>query len=97
MWGPLCWAIVITTAKRNQLRYPFQVIMSVGHLYGVVLYYSTSLLEFYSDGVSHSRPEFLYFWVYYIGLNSPWVVVPSSKSTCIHASGLFLSPDAVIP
>ncbi|KAL2878276.1 hypothetical protein SGCOL_006528 [Colletotrichum sp. CLE4] len=77
VWGPLCWAIVITTAKRSQLRYPFQIIMSVGHLYGVVLYYSTSLIEFYSNGVSHSRPEFLYFWVYYIGFNAPWVVVPA--------------------
>ncbi|KXH69063.1 emopamil binding protein [Colletotrichum salicis] len=77
VWGPLCWAIVITTAKRSQLRYPFQIIMSVGHMYGVVLYYSTSLIEFYSNGVSHSRPEFLYFWVYYIGFNAPWVVVPA--------------------
>ncbi|KAF4781190.1 emopamil binding protein [Colletotrichum scovillei] len=83
VWGPLCWAIVIATAKRNQLRYPFQIIMSVGHLYGVVLYYSTSLIELYSNGVSHSRPEFLYFWVYYIGFNAPWVVVPANRADVV--------------
>ncbi|KAF4783243.1 emopamil binding protein [Colletotrichum scovillei] len=63
-----------------------QIIMSVGHLYGVVLYYSTSLIELYSNGVSHSRPEFLYFWVYYIGFNAPWVVVPATilYQTTVH-------------
>lgn len=55
--------------------------MCIGHLYGVVLYYSTSLTELYFNGVSHSRPEFLYFWVYYVGFNGPWVVVPTSMST----------------
>jgi cholestenol Delta-isomerase len=50
--------------------------MCVGHLYGCLLYYSTSLTEFYLNDVSHSRPEFLYFWVYYFGFNFPWIVVP---------------------
>ncbi|GKT53904.1 emopamil binding protein [Colletotrichum tofieldiae] len=77
VWGPLCWAIVITIAQRNYARYPLQIIMCVGHLYGVVLYYSTSLTEFYFNGVSHSRPDFLYFWVYYVGFNAPWVAVPA--------------------
>nr|XP_036578256.1 ebp domain-containing protein [Colletotrichum truncatum]KAF6785457.1 ebp domain-containing protein [Colletotrichum truncatum] len=77
VWGPLCWAIVISIAKRSHFRYPLTIIMCVGHLYGVALYYSTSLTEYYFNGVSHSRPEFLYFWVYYIGFNGPWVVVPA--------------------
>ncbi|OHW91263.1 emopamil binding protein [Colletotrichum incanum] len=77
VWGPLCWAIVIAITQRNYVRYPLQIIMCVGHLYGVVLYYSTSLTELYFNGFSHSRPEFLYFWVYYVGFNAPWVVVPA--------------------
>ncbi|OLN95644.1 3-beta-hydroxysteroid-Delta(8),Delta(7)-isomerase 1 [Colletotrichum chlorophyti] len=77
VWGPLCWTIVYSIAKRSHLRHPLQTIMCVGHLYGVVLYYSTSLMELYSNGVSHSRPEFLYFWVYYVGFNGPWVIVPA--------------------
>ncbi|KAK2003394.1 emopamil binding protein [Colletotrichum falcatum] len=75
--GPLCWAIVVTIACRSHARHPLQVIMCVGHLYSVVLYYSTSLAEFYFNDLSHSRPEFLYFWVYYVGFNAPWVVVPT--------------------
>jgi hypothetical protein len=27
-------------------------------------------------GTSYSRPEFLYFWVYYVGFNAPWAIVP---------------------
>ncbi|KAK2732187.1 ebp domain-containing protein [Colletotrichum kahawae] len=77
IWGPLCWFIVVAIATRSTLRYPLTIIMCVGHLYGVVLYYSTSLTEYFLHGVSHSRPEFLYFWVYYIGFNGPWVVVPA--------------------
>lgn len=68
---------MIAITKRSTLRYPLTIIMCVGHLYGVVLYYSTSLTEYFLHGVSHSRPEFLYFWVYYIGFNGPWVVVPA--------------------
>ncbi|KAK1965785.1 emopamil binding protein [Colletotrichum sublineola] len=77
VWGPLCWAIIVAITWRSHARYPLQVIMCVGHLYSVVLYYSTSLAELYFNGVSHSRPEFLYFWVYYVGFNAPWVVVPA--------------------
>lgn len=51
----------------------------MGHLYGVALYYSTSLAERALVGTMHSRPEVLYFWVYYVGFNAPWVVVPLSE------------------
>ncbi|KAF6845453.1 emopamil binding protein [Colletotrichum musicola] len=80
VWGPLCWAIVASIALRSKLRRPLSIVMCVGHLYGVALYYSTSLAEHYFNGVSHSRPEFLYFWVYYVGLNGPWVVIPACMS-----------------
>lgn len=55
-----------------------QSIVCVAHLYGVTLYYATSLTETYFTGRAHSRPEFLYFWVYYVGFNLPWVIVPAS-------------------
>lgn len=51
----------------------------MGHLYGVSLYYATSYAEHYFRGIAHSRPEFVYFWVYYAGFNFPWVLVPLSK------------------
>lgn len=28
------------------------------------------------SGQVFSRPEFLYYWVYYAGFNAPWAVVP---------------------
>lgn len=53
--------------------------MCVGHLYGVALYYGTCFFEYHYKGISHSRPEFLYYWVYYLGLNAAWVVVPAGE------------------
>lgn len=55
------------------------MMVCMGHLYGVVLYYATSTAEQAFRGVAHYRPEVLYFWVYYFGFNLPWVVVPSSE------------------
>lgn len=79
VWGPLCWTIAAAILAGSSLRHPLQIVMCVGHLYGVALYYSTSLTELAMSGTMHSRPEFLYFWVYYVGFNAPWVVVPSSR------------------
>jgi cholestenol delta-isomerase len=61
------------------MRHPLQMIMCVGHLFGVTLYYGTCFFEYRYMGISHSRPEFLYYWVYYLGLNAAWVVVPAGK------------------
>ena len=55
------------------------MVASTGHLYGVALYYATSMCEFWFAGRSHSRPEPLYFWVYYVGFNLPWAVVPACE------------------
>lgn len=76
VWGPLSFATAISTARTGSLRHPLQIIVSVAHLYGVALYYSTCFAEEYYNGISYSRPEFQYFWVYYVGFNAPWVVVP---------------------
>jgi hypothetical protein len=54
----------------------------VGHLYGVALYYATCALDFDARGISHSRPEFQYYWVYYAGFNAPWVIVPACECSC---------------
>jgi len=53
--------------------------VSLAHLYGVALYYSTCYAEQFYRGVSYSRPETLYFWGYYVGFNAPWVVVPAGE------------------
>ncbi|KAI0167463.1 Emopamil binding protein-domain-containing protein [Pestalotiopsis sp. NC0098] len=77
LWGPISFLCAASIASASHLRHPLQIVMCMAHLYGVALYYSTSLVEAHFTGRSHSRPEFLYFWVYYVGFNFPWVVVPA--------------------
>ena len=62
--------------RSHPMRHGLQIIISMAHLYGVILYYSTSLFELWFTGASHSRPEPLYFWVYFVGFNAPWFFVP---------------------
>ncbi|KAK3692504.1 Emopamil binding protein-domain-containing protein [Podospora appendiculata] len=77
IWGPLSIAAAVCIVQRNPLRHLAQAVLCVGHLYGVALYYGTCYFEETFRGVSYSRPEFLYFWVYYVGFNAPWVVGPA--------------------
>ncbi|KAH8837199.1 hypothetical protein MCOR27_011380 [Pyricularia oryzae] len=77
-WGPCCIATAFCIATRHNLRYPLSIIVCMAHLYGVVLYYATSFADMEIKGVAHSRPEFLYFWVYFVGMNLPWAIVPSA-------------------
>jgi cholestenol delta-isomerase len=64
-------------ATEHQLRYPLQLIVSLGQLYGDVLYYATSLFDLYIVGISYSRPEAFYFWFYFVGMNAAWIIIPS--------------------
>jgi cholestenol Delta-isomerase len=63
----------------HPLRHPLQIIVSVGQIYGLILYYGTSMFDHYYKGIAYSRPEFLYFWVYYFFMNFIWMVFPGSK------------------
>ena len=98
VWGPLSLATAVSIARGSNLRYPFQVIVSVAHLYGVALYYSTCYIDHLYRGVSYSRPEALYFWGYYVGFNAPWVIVPAGEQPLsIHqADGLADLEEAIL-
>ena len=61
------------------MRHPIQIIVSLGQLYGDVLYYGTALFDHYYKGLTYSRPEAYYFWGYYVAINFIWVVIPCSK------------------
>ncbi|KAL5614813.1 hypothetical protein BROUX41_004902 [Berkeleyomyces rouxiae] len=78
VWGPLSIAAAAAVVQRSPLRALLSTLVSVGHLYGVVLYFATCFAEQALTGRAHSRPEFLYFWVYFAGCNIPWAIVPSS-------------------
>ncbi|KAG5994743.1 hypothetical protein E4U43_003176 [Claviceps pusilla] len=87
IWGPLCWLTLFAILRGSPFRHIGQVVLCTAHLYGVALYYVTNWGDYRASGVSYSRPEVLYYWVYYVGMNAPWVVVPilllldSSKQT----------------
>ncbi|KAF2740831.1 EBDP4, emopamil-binding protein [Polyplosphaeria fusca] len=75
-WGPLSFVTAGLIATDHPLRYPFQTIVSLGQLYGDVLYYATSMFDHYILDLSYSRPEGAYFWGYFVFMNSFWIVIP---------------------
>jgi cholestenol delta-isomerase len=75
-WGPICLLLPFLIVKSHPLRHPLQIIVCVGQIYGLILYYATSMFDHYYTGVTYSRPEFLYFWFYYFFMNFIWMVFP---------------------
>lgn len=57
---------------RLPISHLLQLLVAFGQLYGDVLYFGTAFL----DGFPHSHPHPLYFWGYFVGLNSIWIVIP---------------------
>jgi cholestenol delta-isomerase len=66
---------MITT--EHPLRHPLQIIVSLGQLYGDVLYYGTSTFDHVMFGKVYSRPEPYYFYGYYVLMNAFWIVIPA--------------------
>ncbi|KAJ4153359.1 hypothetical protein LMH87_009849 [Akanthomyces muscarius] len=75
-WGPLSLFTALAIIFNSPSRHFLQVLICMAHLYGVLLYYSTNWVDYRFSGISYSRPEFLYYWVYYVGFNAPWFFVP---------------------
>ena len=76
LWGPLSLLCAYFIATDHPARYPFQAIVSLGQLYGDVLYYATCAFEEAFRHAVYSRPDPAYFWGYYVFLNSFWIVIP---------------------
>ena len=71
--GPLCLLTAYAMFTDSAIRYPVQLIVSVMQLYGDVLYYWTAIL----DGTDkYCVPTDLHYWVYFIFMNSLWIVIP---------------------
>lgn len=79
-WGPLSFTVAWLITTGHPLRHFLQIIVSLGQLYGNVLYYTTNLFDEWIYGISYSRPEPHIFWGLYVFLNSFWIVIPSCKS-----------------
>lgn len=75
-WGPLSFLTAALIATNHPLRHAFQIFVSLGQLYGDVLYYLTSFFDTWILGISYSRPEAQYYWGYFVFMNSFWIVIP---------------------
>jgi len=73
VWGPACFLVFLGLIYRASWRWTLLLVVSVGQLYGDVLYFATCALE----GGVHVRPEPLYFCFYFVFMNGIWIVVPS--------------------
>ncbi|XP_008411973.1 3-beta-hydroxysteroid-Delta(8),Delta(7)-isomerase isoform X2 [Poecilia reticulata] len=72
-WGPFSFWTVYSFLATKSYRFVLQLIISLGQLYGAVLYFFTE----HRDGYVHS--EFghpIYFWFYFIFMNFLWIVIP---------------------
>lgn len=64
----------------HPMRHPLQALVSLGQIYGDVLYFATSMFDHYHKGLAYCRPEPYYFWFYYVFMNAIWIVIPGCKS-----------------
>eukprot|EP00878_Enallax_costatus_P009911 GHUV01010348.1.p1 GENE.GHUV01010348.1~~GHUV01010348.1.p1 ORF type:complete len:179 (+),score=35.54 GHUV01010348.1:157-693(+) len=72
--GPACLLIVWGMLKLKPWRFTAILLVSLGQLYGDVLYFGTCA----HGGIArHSRPEWIYFWFYFVIVNGIWIVVPT--------------------
>lgn len=85
LWGPLSLVCAHLIVTDHPARHQLQTVISVGQLYGVVLYYATCAFEEYYRATLYSIPHRAYFWGYYVFLNFIWVVIPVAliwQSSC---------------
>ncbi|KAF1952268.1 EBDP4, emopamil-binding protein [Byssothecium circinans] len=75
-WGPLSFITAALITTDHPLRYPLQIIVSLGQLYGDVLYYATSMFDHYLLDRAYCRPEAAYFWGYFVLMNAFWIIIP---------------------
>ncbi len=57
---------------KTTYQHTLQLVISVAQLYGDLVYFITVIL----DGEEIGSPEPVYFWFYFIFMNSIWIVVP---------------------
>ena len=78
-WGPLSLLTAYLITTSSPYRHPTQALVSTGQFYGNLLYFSTSLVEDFYHAKSFYRPEGFYFWVYFVGMNGIWLVIPGCE------------------
>jgi hypothetical protein len=69
------WVAYLITVQ-HPMRFPLQAVVSLGQIYGDVLYYATSMFDHYYKNLTYCRPEAYYFWFYFFFMNFIWIVIP---------------------
>ena len=69
--GPASLLAVYAIASRKSYSHILQFAVCLGQLYGCIVYFTTA----YLDGFNFWASPF-YFWAYFIGANSLWIVIP---------------------
>jgi cholestenol delta-isomerase len=75
-WGPLSFLCAAAIIEEHPIRHALQIIISLGQLYGDVLYYGTVYYDAVQHGGVFCRPEGYYFWAYFMQMNAFWIVIP---------------------
>lgn len=75
-WGPLSFICTYFIAADHPFRHPLQIIISLGQLYGDILYLGTCTFDSLVKATSYCRPEIIYFYAYYLFFNAIWIVIP---------------------
>ncbi|RKP09483.1 Emopamil binding protein-domain-containing protein [Thamnocephalis sphaerospora] len=75
--GPVCVLAALAIFKGSPHRHLLQLSVSIGQVYGLVLYYLT---EVFAEK-SNSDPYWLYYWVYFVAVNFIWAAVPTWIAT----------------
>ena len=75
--GPLSFLCAYCIVVDHSLRLPLQLLISSSQLYGLLLYYMTCAFEELVHGIVLSRPEYVYYYGYYLTCNAFWFFIPS--------------------
>ncbi|KAI3647420.1 hypothetical protein MP228_007641 [Amoeboaphelidium protococcarum] len=70
--GPASLFLVYSYMYQTPARYLLQLLVSVGQLYGCVVYYVSSWYHNFPEVNPHPQ----YFWGYFVLCNLPWIIVP---------------------
>ncbi|RDD46030.1 3-beta-hydroxysteroid-Delta(8),Delta(7)-isomerase [Trichoplax sp. H2] len=72
--GPACFLLAYAVMTNKSYRNVLQLCISLGQLYGDVLYFATGYRDEHKY-TSDSHP--IYFYFYYLFLNMLWIVIPT--------------------
>ncbi|GJN37750.1 hypothetical protein PR202_gb26736 [Eleusine coracana subsp. coracana] len=74
--GPASLLAIYAIGSRKSYSHVLQFAVCLGQLYGCLVYFITA----YLDGFNFWASPF-YYWAYFIGANSSWVVIPTLIAT----------------